>query len=94
MTGTTAYALSKKYTNKVGSTISGTSYDYDTGKLTFNTADGDWEVQVNNGMTSTYKNTLDNVSYDNSTNELQVNGVTVLTKEDEATQDLDFDSMF
>lgn len=89
-----AYALAKNYANKVGSTISGTSYDYNTGKLTFNTADGDWEVQVNNGMTSTYKNTLDNISYYNATNELQVNGVAVLTKEDEATRDLDFNSMF
>ena len=26
------YALVKKYANKVGSTIQGTSYDYDTGK--------------------------------------------------------------
>ena len=32
-------ALAKAYSNKVGSTIQGTSYDYDTGKLTFNTTD-------------------------------------------------------
>lgn len=94
MDGVVALKQAKNYANKVGSTISGTSYDYNTGKLTFNTADGDWEVQVNNGMTSTYKNTLDNIFYKNATNELQVNGVTVLTKEDEATQDLDFNSMF
>lgn len=87
-------ALARKYTNKVGSTISGTSYDYDTGKLTFNTADGDWEVQVNNGMTSTYKNTLDNVSYDNTEGNLKVNGVTVLTVENEETENIDFSNMF
>ena len=56
--------LAKNYSNKVGSTIQGTSYDYDTGKLTFNTADGDWSVKVNNGMNATYKQTLDNVKYD------------------------------
>ena len=94
MDGAIALKQAKNYANKVGSTISGTSYDYDTGKLTFNTADGDWEVQVNNGMTSTYKNTLDNVSYDNTTNELQVNGVTVLTTENAAVDDLDFSNMF
>lgn len=87
-------ALARKYTNKVGSTISGTSYDYNTGKLTFNTADGDWEVQVNNGMTSTYKNTLDNVSYDNTEGNLKVNGVTVLTVENEETENIDFSNMF
>lgn len=87
-------ALARKYTNKVGSTISGTSYDYDTGKLTFNTADGDWEVQVNNGMTSTYKNTLDNITYDSTNDELKVNGVTVLTTENAAVDDLDFSNMF
>ena len=87
-------ALARKYTNKVGSTISGTSYDYDTGKLTFNTADGDWEVQVNNGMTSTYKNTLDNVSYDNIEGNLKVNGVIVLTAENEETENIDFSNMF
>ena len=87
-------ALARKYTNKVGSTISGTSYDYDTGKLTFNTADGDWEVQVNNGMTPTYKNTLDNITYDSTNDELKVNGVTVLTTENAAVDDLDFSNMF
>ena len=87
-------ALARKYTNKVGSTINGTSYDYDTGKLTFNTADGDWEVQVNNGMTSTYKNTLDNITYDSTNDELKVNGVTVLTTENAAVDDLDFSNMF
>ena len=55
------YALAKKYANKVGSTIQGTSYDYDTGRLTFNTANGNWSVQVNNGMNAAYKETLDNI---------------------------------
>jgi len=87
-------ALAKKYTNKVGSTIQGTSYDYDTGKLTFNTADGDWSVSVNNGMNTTYKQTLDNVEFDAADNALKVNGQTVVTQEDVATEDIDFSNMF
>lgn len=87
-------ALAKAYTNKVGSTISGTNYNYDTGELTFNTVDGDWTVPVNNGMNATYKQTLDNVEYDTTDNSLKINGATVLTKEEEATDDLDFDNMF
>ena len=33
-------AAAKRYVNKVGSTIQGTSYDYDTGQIIFHTADG------------------------------------------------------
>ena len=87
-------ALSKNYTNKVGSTIQGTSYDYDTGKLTFNTADGDWDVTVNNGMNSTYKRTLDNVEYDATDDKLKVNGAIVITQDDIATENIDFSNMF
>lgn len=88
------YALSKNYTNKVGSTIQGTSYDYDTGELTFNTAYGDWSVRVNNGMNATYKQTLDNVEYDATDDKLKVNGIEVLTKDDVEDEDIDFGGMF
>lgn len=87
-------ALAKAYSNKVGSTIQGTSYDYDTGKLTFNTADGDWSVPVNNGMNATYKRTLDNVVYNAAEDKLEVNGVEVLTKDDVEDEDIDFGGMF
>ena len=87
-------ALAKNYSNKVGSTIQGTSYDYDTGKLTFNTADGDWFVKVNNGMNATYKQTLDNVKYDAIDNKLKINGTIVITQDDIATEDIDFSNMF
>lgn len=87
-------ALAKKYSNKVGSTIQGTSYDYDTGKLTFNTADGDWKVQVNNGMNATYKKTLDNVKYDSTDSKLKINGVIAITQDDIATENIDFSNMF
>lgn len=87
-------ALAKAYSNKVGSTIRGTSYDYDTGKLTFNTVDGDWSVPVNNGMNATYKQTLDNVTYNTADNKLEVNGVEVLTKDDVEEDDIDFGGMF
>lgn len=88
------YALAKSYSNKVGSTIQGTSYDYNTGKLTFNTADGDWVVPVNNGMNATYKRTLDNVEYDATDDKLKINGVAAVTQDDIATENIDFSNMF
>ena len=88
------YALAKNYSNKVGSTINGTSYDYDTGELTFNTVNGDWVVPVNNGMNSTYKRTLDNVVYNATDDKLEVNGNAVVTVNDAADEDIDFSGMF
>lgn len=87
-------ALAKAYSNKVGSTIQRTSYDYDTGKLTFNTTDGDWSVPVNNGMNAIYKQTLDNVVYNATDDKLEVNGIEVLTKDDVEDEDIDFGGMF
>ena len=87
-------ALAKKYAGRIGSTITGTSYDYDTSKLTFETEDGTWEVRVNNGMSAAYKNTLDNVTYDTVDDTLKVNGEEVLTKKDEASGDIDFGGFF
>lgn len=89
-----AYALAKNYANKVGSTIQGTSYDYNTGEITFNTANGDWRVPVNNGMNATYKQTLDNVKYDATDNKLKINGTIVITQDDIATENIDFSNMF
>lgn len=88
------YALAKNYSNKVGSTIQGTSYDYDTGKLTFNTTNGDWSVPVNNGMNATYKQTLDNIEYDTTDDKLKINGSVVITQNDVATENIDFSNMF
>lgn len=88
------YALAKNYSNKVGSTIQGTSYDYNTGEITFNTADGDWSVPVNNGMNSTYKRTLDNIEYDATDDKLKINGAIVITQDDIATENIDFSNMF
>ena len=87
-------ALAKAYSNKVGSTIQGKSYDYDTVRLTFNTIDGDWSVPVNNGMNATYKQTLDNVVYNATEDKLEVNGVEILTKDDVEDEDIDFGGMF
>ena len=87
------YALAKSYSNKVGSTIQGTSYNYDTGKLTFNTADGDWVVPVNNGMNATYKRTLDNVKYDTTDNKLKINGAVAINQDDIATENIEFSNM-
>ena len=89
-------AAAKNYSNIVGSTIQGTSYDYDTSELTFNTDNGDWTVTVNNGMNSGYKQTLDNVTYDTVDDILKVNGEEVLTKKDAVSDDdnLNFDGWF
>ena len=94
MGGLIALALSKSYASKVGSTIQGTSYDYNTGELTFNTVDGDWVVRVNSGMTAGYKQTLDNVKYNATDDKLEVNGVEVLTKDDAESEDIDFSGFF
>lgn len=94
MDGLIALALSKSYASKVGSTIQGTSYDYNTGELTFNTVDGDWVVRVNSGMTAGYKQTLDNVKYNATDDKLEVNGVEVLTKDDAESEDIDFSGFF
>ena len=96
MDGLIALALAKKYAGRIGSTITGTSYDYDTSKLTFETEDGTWEVRVNNGMSAAYKQTLDNVTYDATDDLLKVNGVEVLTKDDAVSDDddIDFGGMF
>lgn len=94
LTADQAFILSKNYSNKVGSTIQGTSYDYNTGELTFNTTDGDWVVPVNSGMTPTYKNTLDNIKYDEDTSALLVGDKEVLTKDDIEDSDIDFGGMF
>lgn len=88
------YALAKNYATKVGSTIQGTSYDYNTGEITFNTADGDWRVPVNNGMNATYKRTLDNMEYDSTDNKMKINGVAIVTQDDLATENIDFSNMF
>ena len=87
-------ALVKNYTNKVGSTIQGTSYDYDTGKLTFNTTNGDWSVLINNGMNAAYKQTLDHIKYDTTDDKLKINGAVVITQDDIATENIDFSKMF
>ncbi len=87
-------AAAKNYSNIVGSTIQGTSYDYDTSELTFNTDNGDWTVTVNNGMNSGYKQTLDNVKYNTTEDKLEVNGVEVLTKDDAESEDIDFSGFF
>ena len=88
------YALAKNYATKVGSTIQGTSYDYNTGEITFNTADGDWRVPVNNGMNATYKKTLDNMEYDSTDNKMKINGIAIITQDDLATENIDFSNMF
>ena len=95
MTGTTAYALSKKYAESLSSGIQGSSYDPSTGRMTVSLNDGNsYEVEFDDGITVQDREVLDNVAYDNTTSTLQVNGVEVLTKENIETENIDFSSMF
>ena len=95
MTGTTAYALSKKYAESLSSGIQGSSYDPSTGRMTVSLNDGNsYQVEFDDGVTTQDRETLDNIAYDNTTSTLQVNGVEVLTKENMASGDLDFDGFF
>jgi hypothetical protein len=87
-------AIAKNYSNIVGSTITGTRYNYDTSELTFETDNGNWSVSVNNGMNAGYKQTLDNIKYDTTDETLKINGAEVLTRDDEASGDIDFDGFF
>ena len=95
MKATTAYVMAKKYAEKLSSGIAGSTYDPSTSTMTVNLNDGNsYEVQFDDGITTADREVLDNVSYDKTTNELQVNGVTVLTSENAAVDDLDFSNMF
>ena len=95
MTGTVAYVLSKKYAEKLSSGIANSTYDPSTSTMTVNLNDGSsYEVQFDDGITTADREVLDNVSYDKTTNELQVNGVAVITSENAAVDDLDFSNMF
>lgn len=95
MTGTTAYALSKKYAESLSSGIQGSSYDPSTGRMTVSLNDGNsYEVEFDDGITVQDREVLDNVAYDNTTSTLQVNGVEVLTKENVENENIDFSNMF
>lgn len=95
MTGTTAYALSKKYAESLSSGIQDSSYDPSTGRMTVSLNDGNsYQVEFDDGVTTQDRETLDNIAYDTNSSTLQVNGVEVLTKENVENENIDFSNMF
>ena len=95
MTGTTAYALSKKYAESLSSGIQGSTYDPSTSTMTVSLNDGNsYQVEFDDGVTTQDRETLDNIAYDTNSSTLQVNGVEVLTKENIETENIDFSNMF
>lgn len=87
--------LSKKYANKLSSGIAGSSYDPATSTMTVNLNDGSsYGIVFDDGITTQDREFLDNITYDSANNKLKVNGEEVLTKQDEATGDLNFDGFF
>lgn len=92
MNGTIALIMAKRFAKKIGSRITGTSYSFDDGKITFNTMDGDYSVKVNNGLQQDDRDTLDALSVDG--NNLKVNNKIVLTEDDSETDDINMDNWF
>lgn len=90
-----SYCLSKKYSNKLSSGISNSTYDPATSTMTVNLNDGSsYGIVFDDGVSTKDRETLDNISYDEDTNALQVNGVEVLTKENVENENIDFSNMF
>lgn len=88
-------SLAKKYAEKLSSGIAGSTYDPTTSTMTVNLNDGSsYGIVFDDGVTPQDREFLNNVNYDATDNKLEINGAEVLTKDDEATGDLDFGNMF
>ena len=95
MKGQTAYAIAMKGIKSIGTGIKTTSYDGTTGIMTVTTNDSKtFNVKINNGILDADRLTLDNISYDETTGELLVDGQTVVTETDTPTEDIDLSDMF
>ena len=90
-----SYCLSKKYSNKLSSGISNSTYDPSTATMTVNLNDGSsYDVKFDDGVSTKDRETLDNVVYDSTTNTLLVDGKEVLLAEPSNPEDIDFSGMF
>ena len=88
-------SLAKKYAEKLSSGIAGSTYDPTTSTMTVNLNDGSsYGIVFDDGVSTKDRETLDNISYDEDTSALQVNGVEVLTKENVENENIDFSNMF
>lgn len=92
-----SYCLSKKYSNKLSSGISNSSYDPTTSTMTVNLNDGSsYGIVFDDGVSVQDRETLDNLKFDENTSTLLVGDKEVLTKDDAVSDDdnLDFDGWF
>ena len=88
-------SLAKKYTEKLSSGIAGSTYDPATSTMTVNLNDGStYDVVFDDGVSVKDRETLDNLKFDEDTSTLLVADKEVLTKENMASGDLDFDGFF
>jgi hypothetical protein len=95
MEGIIAYALARKYAQKLSCGVAGSSYDPTTSTMTVELNDGStYGVVFDDGVTVQDRQTLDNIKYDNATSALLVGDKEVLTKDDEASGDINFDGFF
>ena len=90
-----SYCLSKKYSNKLSSGIANSSYNPATSTMTVNLNDGSsYGIVFDDGVSVKDRETLDNLKFDEDTSTLLVADKEVLTKENMASGDLDFDGFF
>ena len=95
MNGTIAYALARKYAQKLSCGIQSSSYDPLSSTMTVSLNDGSsYGIVFDDGVTPQDREFLNNVNYDATDNKLEINGAEVLTKDDEASGNLDFSDMF
>jgi hypothetical protein len=97
MEGIIAYALARKYAQKLSCGVAGSTYDPATSTMTVELNDGStYGVVFDDGVTVQDRQTLDNIKYDNATSALLVGDKEVLTKEDAVSDDdnIDFGGMF
>lgn len=79
-------AIAKKYAESLSSGIAGSSYDPSTSTMTVQLNDGtSYKIIFDDGITEQDRDVLDHVSYDETTGELLLNGVSLLTKDDDPT---------
>lgn len=95
MNGTIAYALARKYAQKLSCGIQSSSYDPASSTMQVTMNDGStYDVVFDDGVSVQDRLVLDNIKFDEDTNALLVDNKEVLTKENMASGDLDFDGFF
>ena len=95
MNGTIAYALARKYAQKLSCGIQSSSYDPASSTMRVTMNDGStYDVVFDDGVSVQDRLVLDNIKYDEDTATLLVDGKDVLTAENTESEDIDFSGMF